>query len=71
MNKKIIIKSCNECPYTNHKGSFHRVSYIPYCIKIKRKDNILPYSINDSYNFLSASPTWVIPKWCPLEDNNE
>jgi len=65
--KKIIIKTCVECPHKEHKGGFGAVSYIPVC----RKDNKnLPYTVHVSYGIITASATGVIPEWCPLENND-
>lgn len=69
--KKIVIKDCSECPHKDHKGGFGEVSYIPICIHIRIIDRReLPYTVGLAHNVVVASPTYVIPEWCPLTDNN-
>lgn len=64
--KKIIINSCEECPFKGQGGDFGEIAYIPHCKKSKHKD--LPYTEYSSGGVVTASGTDEIPEWCPLED---
>lgn len=67
--KKIVIKSCIECYFKDHKGGFAEISYVPICSISGGRT--LPYNVGDSYGVATASPTGIIPEWCPLENNND
>lgn len=64
MNRKIVITSCIGCPSMDHKGAFGRISCVPICRKVQRD---LPFNLAQGYGGqVQASPTGVIPEWCPL-----
>ena len=67
-NRKIVITSCEVCPYRGHKGAFGSIGYIPKCSKANKE---LPYTtgLSQSGKSVVATPTNVIPEWCPLERN--
>ena len=68
MAKKFIpINSCSECPSRDHRGAFGRIAYIPICRATGKE---LPYDVvtNPISGISSASATYEIPEWCPLED---
>lgn len=66
MTKVIVINKCSECPGSDHKGAYGRISYIPVCRYATRE---LPYEVvYDKHFGTCASPTDIIPEWCPLED---
>ncbi len=69
MNKKIVIKSCEDCPHKDHRGAFGTVRYIPVC---RMGDQTLPYTVGNNPHMSGsiAYYTGVIPDHCPLEDNN-
>jgi hypothetical protein len=68
MSKKIVIASCLSCPSRDHRGAFGHISYIPVC---RRTGKDLPYTVGASAGMtLVASPTYAIPDFCPLEDDN-
>jgi len=68
--KKIVIKTCKECPHIDHNGAFGQVAYIPMCRWENKK---LPYTVNVEHRGKAirnvASPSHVIPDWCSLENN--
>lgn len=66
MNRKIAIKTCIECPHKGHKGGFATISYVPKCGYTGKE---LPHGIGKSGGIVVASPTGVIPDWCPLEED--
>lgn len=67
--KKIVIESCLTCPHRGHLGGFAGISFVPCCKKFKSKG--LPHGISNSVTLgVHASPTYEIPDWCPLEDND-
>ena len=67
MDRKIVIKNCDQCPNSKHKGGFGKISFIPFCIKYLKE---LPYTVEvGKTGFTYASSTGVIPEWCPLEKN--
>lgn len=70
MSKKIIIETCESCPHRGHRGGFAEVSYVPYCQKVALN---LPYEVGTIGNrdLVTARSTYVIPDWCPLEDDQE
>lgn len=69
--RKIVIHSCEDCPYKSHKGGFGRVMYIPCCDKNHRKN--LGYKSEVQTTLRSQNIVAVydgkIPTWCPLEEN--
>ncbi len=72
-SKKIVIESCIKCPYSDHKGGFGRVSYVPCCREVHGKElsyNVGAAQMGRGNVLVTASPTGVIPDWCPLEDNS-
>lgn len=69
MRKKIVITSCSQCPHTDHNGGFGKIAYLPVCTKKNRRH--LPYEENASRGRVVATPTGVIPEWCPLPDDTE
>lgn len=66
--KKISIPTCSSCPYLTHSGGFGQIQYIPKCSKLGRK---LPYNESALSGNIYVQPTYVIPDWCPLENDNE
>lgn len=66
--RKIVLESCAECPYRDHRGGFGSPAYVPVCRKIDRN---LPHTLapNRRGTGCSAVPTNVIPEWCPLPTN--
>ena len=62
--RKIVIRGCGECPSSDHKGAFGKVSRIPVCRKADRE---LPWThIANRAGFVSAKREPGIPDWCPL-----
>ena len=62
--RKIVIQECGECPSSDHKGAFGKVSRIPVCRKADRE---LPWThIANRAGFVSAKREPGIPDWCPL-----
>ena len=66
MTKKIVIKSCCDCSYKDHKGGFGKISYVPVCTKTGEE---LPYTVGLCLGVVTATYTGVIPESCPLENN--
>lgn len=67
--RKIVIKTCEECPHIGREGVFCRIAYIPRCANAKKN---LPHEVVVSkQGFVSAKPTYEIPDWCPLEENKK
>ena len=68
--RKIVIRDCGECPRSDHKGAFGKVSRIPVCRKADRE---LPWTpIASSDGFVRAKRGSGIPDWCPLpKDTND
>jgi hypothetical protein len=67
--KKIVVARCTECPNIDHKGGFGSPAYIPVCRANGTKGKTtLPYTESSHLGRSTASPTGVIPDWCPLED---
>lgn len=71
MTRKIVIANCRLCPHKDHMGAFAAVA----CVPIYREANKeLPHTITGAerpFNTLKASPTYEIPDWCPLPENEE
>ena len=78
--RKIVLETCSDCPYRDHKGAFGNPSCVPCCRHpaARREDGMsreLPHTLSEGKPMLSgekkfrAIPTYVIPKWCPLEHN--
>lgn len=63
--RAIILRTCQDCPFRSHGGGFGRISYVPKCAKHDPLKS-LPYTEKASYGSVVASPTYVIPAWCPL-----
>jgi elongation factor P hydroxylase len=69
MSRVIRIESCAVCPSRDHKGAFARVAYVPVCRSVDRE---LPHTLVMSRRgYVSASATFEIPEWCPLEKYQE
>jgi hypothetical protein len=67
MPRKIIIRECTSCSYIRHRGSFGSIMYKPFCEKINRD---LPFTVSvQQGNNVVATPTGIIPDWCPLEED--
>ena len=66
MNRKIVIKSCDDCPHHDHKGAFGVIAYIPIC---QKKGKELPYTLKENNGRAYAESTGKIPGWCPLPKN--
>lgn len=67
--RKIVIKTCEECPHIDHEGGFGRIAYIPRCANAKKN---LPYTVEASdAGRVYAEPTYEIPEWCPLKENDK
>ncbi|RLA78346.1 MAG: hypothetical protein DRG78_15350 [Epsilonproteobacteria bacterium] len=66
--RKIVIESCNTCPFRDHKGAFGKVSYIPCCTKVDGR-KVLPYiaEVGTNGKGLYAKASDKIPSWCPLD----
>ncbi len=64
--KKLLIETCEECPFITHGGGFAQISYIPKCLRNQNK--ILPYTEHASKGRITARVTNEIPDWCKLED---
>ena len=65
--RKIVLKNCTHCPHRDHKGAFGNPACVPVCRLAQQE---LPYTVTPGSNGrLHASPTYVIPEWCPLERN--
>ena len=72
--RKEVIHTCGTCRYRDHKGAFGNPSCVPCCHhpKVRKDDGTtpeLPYTPTVSDNRIHATPTYVIPDWCPLEFN--
>lgn len=67
MTKKIVIKSCKDCPNVARHGAWSKISYIPYCF-ITKQD--LPFEVKIG-RLVYAELVDTIPDNCPLEDNDE
>lgn len=63
MDRKIVIRRCDECGYHDHKGAFAQISYVPVCRLAERE---LPYTTSIQRNTVQASQVKGIPDWCPL-----
>lgn len=68
MARKIIIKSCEECPHLGHMGGFSQIAYVPRCEKIYKE---LPHTVSAQNGRCVATKKEGIPDWCPLEKNND
>ena len=67
MSKKIVISSCDECPHRDHGGGFATVAYVPICSLANKE---LPHTVGATEKGRCYAVTeYVIPEWCPLEDN--
>lgn len=66
--KKLPIKDCVSCPYFANAGVVEKVMYQAYCAKASNR--YLPYIKRESRSSCRyyATPTYMIPDWCPLED---
>lgn len=65
--RKIVLKTCTHCPHRDHKGAFGNPACVPVCRLAQQE---LPHTVTPGSNGrLHASPTYVIPEWCPLEHN--
>lgn len=70
MSRVIRIESCAICPSRDHKGAFAQVAYVPVCRN--RGNRELPHTLVMSRGgSVSASATFEIPEWCPLEKYQE
>lgn len=67
MGKKIAIPNCGVCPHKDHNGGFGKIAYLPMCRAAHKE---LPYTETASKGRCYATPTLVIPEWCPLENDN-
>lgn len=66
MTRIIRIESCATCPSRDHAGAFGKVSCVPVCSLMRRRE--LPHSVERGFGSrLVAVPTNAIPDWCPLE----
>lgn len=66
MAKKIVIKTCEDCPHKDHTGGFGRVMYVPVCRETNKK---LGYQVRNQGIHVVAVYDGIIPTWCPLEEN--
>ena len=65
--RKIVIQDCGECPHSDHKGAFGKVSRIPVCRKADRE---LPWTPSvGNRGSVSAKREPGIPDWCPLPND--
>ena len=65
--RKIVIQDCGECPHSDHKGAFGKVSRIPVCRKADRE---LPWTPSvGNRGRVSAKREPGIPDWCPLPND--
>ena len=67
MPKKIVIEKCTACPYIEHRGGFGNIMYKPFCREVSCD---LPFTVSvQQGNNVIATPTGVIPDWCPLVED--
>ena len=64
MNRKIVIKDCDDCPHIEHRGAFGQVSYVPRCGK---SGDTLPHTVSAPRGNPTATIKPGIPDSCPLE----
>lgn len=78
--RKEVIRTCRQCRHQDHKGAFGNPSCVPCCRHpaVRRDDGLcpeLPHTLSEGEPTFSgekrfhATPTHVIPSWCPLEFN--
>ena len=68
--RKIVIQDCGECPHSDHKGAFGKVSRIPVCRKADRELPWTPSVGNRGrVSAVSAKREPGIPDWCPLPND--
>lgn len=62
----IEIPRCTRCPHISHHGAWGDIAYVPYC---RNTGHELPYEVNTSTlsGRPTATPTGIIPEWCPLK----
>lgn len=68
MSRKIVIHSCNECPFKEEKSHYTLVAAIPMC---KKANQLLPYREETHSKRNIAIPLGDIPDWCPLEKDED
>ncbi|MCK5306993.1 MAG: hypothetical protein KAJ73_00140 [Zetaproteobacteria bacterium] len=64
MDRKIVIKDCDDCPHLDHMGAFGKVAYVPRCGK---SGDTLPYTVGAPDGNPTAYSEPGIPDSCPLE----
>lgn len=65
MTKILVIENCTDCPKRSSTTQKTEPTRIPMCGATRQ---ILPYTTEQGMAGIHyANPTWVIPKWCPLE----
>ena len=81
-DRKIVIKTCSQCPHKDHSGHFTPGGAYPLCraAKLPLGDRypdykgtcrVLPYTSGERVISRAAyrQPTYEIPDWCPLPIN--
>ena len=67
-DKKVVIESCEQCPYVSYKGDPNIVGYIHLCTKSNNEE--IPYKVVTVSNVKYFDTSQNISIWCPLENNN-
>ena len=72
MNKKIVIRNCNECRYSSHTGAFTPNGLLSDCKNDKSPKTFPMYSHtrsdkHENWYIAKLNKDGSIPKWCPLE----